>query len=356
MHTARSFDVSGVWHRWSSYDLLNGVIVAAKGAELVEYDPWNAFRSNAGKYRAVEQPYIPLLELHRGLADAEARGIRPSRTPMHRRHLKDPIIGPRTRADELILKWCNEHGLLGLVPVLSCSIRLGQGLHHFRDGGQWFTAIISQHNTGFATITKRWLETGAHSTPSKTEDRAQQSVTWLNWQSHEYEEKCLEHIELFLRPVWKDEALNAPRPNTREFWNCYGEPLDEFTYWCEMFARAVDYLSQWESGKANGDDSWHDVQRSHWLLSGLAQSAAHSFTFKPERNTVDEARMSAGLLASYALMFLWDKMEGRRALRCSNCHRYFVSDEHRARYCSRRCRNTAQSRRYRAKKETSGEQ
>jgi len=90
------------------------------------------------------------------------------------------------------------------------------------------------------------------------------------------------------------------------------------------------------------------------MLRCLAESAALQFEFYPGRvRILDEERTPAGLLASFALMFLWDLRDGRRALRCKNCSLYFVSDEYRAAYCSIRCRNTAQSRQYRAKKETS---
>jgi hypothetical protein len=66
---------------------------------------------------------------------------------------------------------------------------------------------------------------------------------------------------------------------------------------------------------------------------------------------LEQVTISPGLLSSYALMFLLDQVENRRALRCEVCVRYFVSDERRALYCSPRCRHTAQSRRYRLKRD-----
>ncbi|MGA9623920.1 MAG: hypothetical protein WBQ65_05580, partial [Bryobacteraceae bacterium] len=261
-------------------------------------------------------------------------------------------IGPRTEADELILAWCNQHGLLGLVPVLSNSIRPPAAIesgdhkstrvvkkHHHRAGGIWLSQMVSPIFPPQAAedAARRFAEEGA-----------KPGITWFNWQSHIYEEKPLQDIELFFRPVWKDEPVNPPCPNTPLFWKSYGEPVWEFTHWCEMFTLSVDYISQWEGGKTNSENA-AAVQHSHWALSGLAQSAAPTFRFNPQRNSVDEQRVSAGLLASYALMFLWDRVEGRRALRCRNCDRYFVSDVKRANYCSPRCRNTSQKRRSRAR-------
>jgi hypothetical protein len=86
------------------------------------------------------------------------------------------------------------------------------------------------------------------------------------------------------------------------------------------------------------------------ILDRWAQACAVSFRVSEATGRSEEVRASAGLLASYALMFLWDHADGRRALRCENCSRYFVSNEVRAEYCSPRCRNTASVRRRRRSK------
>lgn len=353
--------VSGTWVRASQYDLLNGVVVPADGAEFVDFDPWQEFRANVGEYRTVEQPYVKLLELNRNLKDAESKGIRPSYIAFHPRYIAGPLRGSKTKADELILAWCNQHGLLGLVPVLSNSIHppitIGPDLHnsawlvtkrhHFRDGGRW---TPSRSDTRHIDTTPKKAENAARKFADKG---PKPGVTWFNWMNHVFEQKPLDYIEPFFRPVWKDEPLNLPCPNTRKFWRCYGEPLQEFTLWCEMFALCVDHMSQWDVDKAKKEDAVHTVRQSFWALEGLAAGAAASFGFNHKTNTLDEKRVSAGLFASYALMFLWDWQAGRRALSCQACKRYFVSNETRARYCSPRCRNTAQKRRSRARQEES---
>jgi hypothetical protein len=55
------------------------------------------------------------------------------------------------------------------------------------------------------------------------------------------------------------------------------------------------------------------------------------------------------LLSSFALMALLDLTEQRRVLTCRTCGRVFVSGAYQARYCSERCRATAQKRAYRAR-------
>ena len=356
MQSDKSLEVQGDWVRWSDYDLVNGVIVPAEGAELEKYDPWRKFRDNSGVYRTVSQPYESLLKLHSELTKAERRGIRPSVTPFHPRVLPEPIRGPRTEADHLILEWCKTNGLLGLVPTLASSIstpiRVGAGRseevasvesrHHVRKGGSW-TTHVSRNEVPVSSE-----DALANAAQRKGASRGL-GVNWYSWTSDTYETRPLEDIELYFRPVWSVEPLDPPCPNSLAFWKSYGEPLRDFKHWCELFARSVDSLSQWKGGEASSDATFAVLQ-SHRILNGLAQSATPTIQFKPKRNHLEEVRVSASLLASYALMFLWDRADGRRAIQCAECGQFFVSDVEKAQYCRPTCRNTAQNRRHRHKK------
>lgn len=324
---SKADEIVGDWVRWTKYEIFNGAIVPAQGSEIQRYDPWKEFRENAGKYRTVEQPYTSLLELHRNLEEAHVRGIKPSCYYPGDDRPSPPgaIIGPRTEADDLILAWCNQHGLLGLVSVLCNSIRPvpsgeGPATIYYREGGIW-----------------RQKE------PEPTPPKA--GFTWLEPGARFYRERPLADIEPFFRRADKEKPLSPPLPNTVPFFRCYGEPLEEFVHWCWIFGSCVTYMSQ---TVRKADDALADFEAFD-MLSGLAESAGPAFLFDKAKKSVSEVRLSAGLFASYALMFLWDQMEGRRALRCENCDSYFISDDRRARYCSPRCRNTVQKRRSRAK-------
>jgi len=59
---------------------------------------------------------------------------------------------------------------------------------------------------------------------------------------------------------------------------------------------------------------------------------------------------SMSLLGSFAMMALLDLTEGRRIHECPVDKRMFVADAWQVRYCSPRCRHTAQKRAYRLKK------
>lgn len=357
--SAKAFEVRGSWKRFTRYDLLNSVIVPADGSDLTEYDPWTDYRSNAGKYRTVQQPYVPLLNLYERLKECESRGIRPFRLAS-RFFRGGPVRGPQNEADELIVGWCNEHGLLGLIPVLSNSIFQAAAIRpaksessrfvvkrqHFRDGGAWMTR--SSKETVHGSDPDCADEGGRLS----ADEWPKPSVTWFNWLSHAYEERPLEFIRDYFLPTpfgsRREENFRPPCPNSTGFWTRYGEPVAEFVRWSRIFAEAVQFASYESAG--SDEETSRSVNESYWALNGLAQSASPAFHFNSRRNVVSEERVSAGLLASYALMFLWDRAEGRRALKCETCTARFVSDEQRARYCSPRCRNTAQSRRYRARK------
>jgi hypothetical protein len=172
---------------------------------------------------------------------------------------------------------------------------------------------------------------------------------WVSLQSHASYEATSELLDFFPRLGWNWGSYAPPRPLTPEFWRQYGEPVWEFAHYCSgVFGPAVDIMCGVETDPArSGPDT---VQRAFRAISALALAAAPSFSYDESTSAVTEERVSAGLLASYALMFLWDFAAGRRCLRCRTCDRYFVSNDQRARYCSRTCRLTAQSRRYRSKR------
>lgn len=363
MQSVKSFELRGPWFRWSSYELRNGVIRPAL-ATLEEYDPWQRYRTNVGKYRTVEQPYLALLELQRELERVEDRGgdsVKAGSQPIS----TASVIRAQNDADDLIVRWCNRHGLLGLLSTLSNSIcfpavvrpltdyantRVVSQEMYVRTGGIWHPVLDVR--SVFENTSKRADAVARR----EAKELSRPGVTWFNRESSVYELKPLDSIKKFFPFSSKsnnESMFHPPCPNQQSFWADYGEPVSDFKLWCRLFTRAVEHLSQWPARSAGGDteDLPIEVERSFRTLSELAQSAAPSFSLRKARGTIEEARESAGLLASYALMFLWDHIDGRRTLRCQNCGRYFVSNENRARYCCVSCRNTAQSRRYRTKKE-----
>jgi len=344
MQLEKALQVKGIWRRWSSYEIVNGAVSPAVGAELIEYDPWDAYRKNADKYRTVEQPYNCMLELAATLELERQKGVVPSRPNMN---LLTPTLGPQNDADRSILQWCNEHGLLGLVPVLSTEIRLDHELFHYRDGGMWLTHFEAHDREGrVSTTTRPQTEQGENDSLTRSVDghSTQQTLTWFSDSVCKYEKTRLSDKRVFFDARNRSDHFAPWRPGSRAFWSVYSEPVQDIAKWCTVFTKATYWLSQ-----PNSDTEF--LTTSFKIIRNLAESVTPSFRLYPARKAVlDEERISPGLLASFALMFAWDHVEGRRVIQCKRCDRHFVSDDHRAAYCSPRCRSTAQRRRYRAKR------
>lgn len=371
------FSVSGKWFRWSEYCFVAGQVLPCDNAELIEYDPWEPFRRNAGKYRTVAQPYIALVDLAADLERARREGIEPTpfneeqhdawngyleRALRHKKQHGDLTgmlaefeaiqsafpFGPQNRADQAIVEWCNQHGHLGLLPVLCTEIDLAdedgskrRGASMRRFGGEWGPAL---NMTADDPMLAGSVAHGAEDTDS---------ARFVYWSSFDGTTRLpLDYLRRFIRPglwtAWSPTPNLGPRSS---FWTCYAEPAEGIARAARGFAWSVLQLGKWKPEDAGDESRRNDVETANVSLNSLARASAPVFRFDPLRGRMDEERVSAGLLSSFALMALWDRSENRRTLPCQICHRYFVSDDPRAMYCSPRCRNTASSRRFRAKRE-----
>lgn len=310
MHGAhvRSNIVDGRWWRASKYEVRQGehqglLIAPAAVASIDCYDPWERYRVLEHRSRSrkvMDPPYLQLMELG-GL--------------------------PLTSEPEPVLDFASQFGLLGSISVTTLSIRFphtdsdGTYKTYLRQGGEWSEQV--QHITTLDSRDK-FLSAG---------------ITRFGLGTLTYHDAPLDTVQDYFPGV---DLSHLPLPNTPEFFAKYAEPLWDILYVAKEFRSSVGAMSVLEG--------WDDpVRRGEALqrLGTLSQSAAQSFEFTPERRYVIEERKSAGLLASYALMFLWDLIAGRRVLQCQLCGRLFVSDDRRAKYCSRSHRLTASSRRYR---------
>jgi hypothetical protein len=350
--------VSGKWFRWNAYDLDCGIIVPAKGATAFEeYDPWDAFRENEGKYRTVEQPYSPLLDLGRELSSFKEHGIRPS-ICWNVNFLSEPLRGPQNEADAAILRWVNTHGLLGILPVTTSEIRGPVDVmelptsyyvtqaHFFRIAGRWEDR--SQAMSGpLPPVSDKWGRKAIiDEVVQRLPEAGATESTWFATAGRKEDWVRRFYLPVLYGPRSLDSMSDSPScPGSPDFHEYYSEPLSEFCRWVESFRHAALDLHRCR----RTEEALHRAEEANTFLASLAQSAAPSFRFYKTAGTQEE-RHSAGLLASYALMCLWDDMDGRRALECTVCGKYFVSDEFRATYCSATCRNTASKRRARARK------
>src|SRR5437879_1561204 len=93
---------AGAWWKASQYEVHDGLIRPVPGAPVDLYDPWAAYtQARAGWGGTGAPPYASLLEL------AWQVRLLPPRTD------QNPRLSPES--EELVLKWCSAHGLLGIV-------------------------------------------------------------------------------------------------------------------------------------------------------------------------------------------------------------------------------------------------
>ena len=326
-----SFDlVAGRWYRFDRYELRDGIVRPARGAEGQWYDPWADFRPAA--------PYLGLVEL----AD----------------RLKRSAAG----WEDQITAWCAAHGLLGILHQRS--------LHAVLAPQTWSSE--SQHvivrNEYSRSRRFYWGLDGGARWESETvllgASAAEAKVLQLRphvltrdigiWGSY------LGYREEFLGRAWarffpnlpaeEAETYQYPNPQSNEFWRSYGEPIDDFMTGARALRSAVEGLgkvvrraSDWqEQGDLDYEITlgWQDLNK---LLSAV--NPVLQFTDNEKPRLEWEA---PSLLAHFALMVLHDVTEDRRLFRCEGCNRIAVTQSRVAKFCSVTCREKMQKRRFRA--------
>jgi hypothetical protein len=354
MKTRGAMSIRGEWWKYSRYELINGTVVPAPDATLVQYDPWQGFWLNDGKYRTVRQPYQALLELGRQVdANIKAEGAMKIGDPgYHPRMLPEPMIGPKTVIDRLVLDWCNHHGLLGILPVLCSSVLLpaqvrvdqenygwtGKQHRFFRLMGEWY--VHTADRDGYSS-TVADVKRAADDWCAKQETRS----VWFQWNLRSSFEKPLDRALEFFPAAEIDPSkilgVVLP-PGEPGFWKQYGEPIVDLAEQATDFWAAVRILSL-------PGQTIEDRRQSLRYLESFTCAIGPSRDLTPDGSIVEHLT-SAGLLASYAQMFLWDYMAGRRAVLCGSCGKIFVSNAPQATYCSTKCRTKSLARRHYIKK------
>lgn len=323
----KAHEVHGEWYRSTRYMIVHTehpAVFPATESQLHKYDPWLAFRRNEGARLRDPQPYLRLLELGKEV----------------REHPENKL--------EAALDWCNENGLLGIIPVVATRILfvpsveqeieppyffVARQFRYIRSGGIWRS---EPHEGAFCE--DRQDAAGE----ARDLDLAPPSFRTLGWGREHFQDRSF--ISTFFPldggPFSKSpKTPPVPLPGSREFFQVYGEPAHAIAFWALEFEAAISALSKIDER----------AELAFGFLTDLASAAEPAFRLGTA-GKIEEVRVSAGLLASFALMVLWDLQDGRRICSCKNCSSYFVSKDPRAGYCSVTCRNTAQSRRYRANK------
>ena len=239
------------------------------------------------------------------------------------------------KSQALILEWCLQHGLLGVLLSRWEAIRLAPTEHGVERWSQrsYFRAFgqVVQVQTVTGDVKDRSATVLIHALDDFKLEEETPSSTWSR----------------FFPTVKfsKRDALSYPQPYTAAFSRLYGEPLFDFCKAAQLLVGAISHLGR-EQPQIEGDPKLAREQALH-VINALRRPIASVLDFE-EQGSVKARRVAPSLLASFAEMFAQDLIYGRVILQCTCCGTPFVSNAYQAQYCSVLCRLRKQKRRLRA--------
>jgi hypothetical protein len=361
--------ILGGWYRFDAYEVRDGYIRPAPGASGGTYDPWTSFRSRE-RGEPVECAHDALLRLVEAV-DANAAAT-----------------------ESLIAAWCNQYGLLGVLPHRVEAVSLAARWEHpgapvpkgavwpvwrhyvrasdrwmecweFPEGFQDAFARPDQPPAGFplagiqqrgrlvprARCSKAWgrpavvlrvpLSPGA--TDGLGVERPEQQPLSSTWSRY-----------FPTVPESERDTYPYPCPGTVEFWRLYAEPVQEFIGAARRLRDALRDLDQ-VSFPERPDDvtvlestflEARGLTRLHMLTAPLKVAVAFDPLTNPirvaltptERGFYRQIWVSPSLLSSIGMMALVDRVGSPP--RCKSCGKDLVPGRSIGIYCSARCRET----------------
>ncbi len=326
---------AGKWWRFSDYLIRDGLILPSPGATLESYDPWEGYAAAQRRGATAETPYQSLVRL---VAEVDFQ------------------VGGRLRPEgrAAILAWCRQYGLLGLLPHYYDLLPAGVDLVDDRrfywsyvwDAGEWEKVTDSEMPWMYRST--EWAPLGNRVSVAKEEDL----------------------LRFFPRlPHAAGNELDLPEPLSHEFWEQYGEPVHQFMEEAYALNGALESLATIPKNIGR-ETIWHDADGRRWIdfsctdfVLGLDTLNRLTSTVVPilkvvtvgAKATLAERWVFRSLLASLGMMAHQDLLSGDRMYLCANCGTPFPSTSPNASYCSLKCRNTAQKRRWRERKKAAKE-
>ena len=350
------FDVAeGRWWRFDHYQVRDGCVRPAPAARLVPYDPWDQYRAARDATARIDPPYASLVALAGTLAHdpetiVQGQAVR---------------LGPSGEAS--LVHWCGEHGLLGLLPHQTVMAALAPRWETTTAFGDHLLPVRHVHRWeayGWSPTLEAWWrpEHRAQAATARPGDLVPPSLYAGHWP----EPVALMHMlrggrwaSLRLAEAWgpffpdvppaERDTYAYPVPESEAFWATYGEPVGWLLGAASQLRIAVlDLSADPASVEESAVDYLYRMDTAVGHLHNLLAPVQPSLTVGAD-GQYHQTWRTRSLLSSFALMALLDLTEQRRVLTCQTCGRVFVSGAYQARYCSKRCRGTAQKRAYRGR-------
>ena len=306
-----------LWWRFNRYEIRDGFIVPSSNARLEKYKPWESYAPVQGK-GSVVRPYGSLIELAKHFEGRVVRNL-------------------TTEEESLILNWCNANGLLGLLlhqaeVVLQPSEEPGFWHHYYKTPRGWTREELFRF----------------HRDDPPARGMLVRRLGTFNW----HREPLSTTWELFFPDVLEAdrESHLYPLPTSREFWQSYAEPVGVFLDAAIKLSRTITDLSRIRLTARTSDIDKRLWAHADAVLQSLTYSTTPVLYPSRSRSGYSFGWACHSLLATLAMMASLDLAQAR-VLSCRRCGQVFVSQAKQARYCSVRCRNTEQMKRYRKAKE-----
>ncbi len=360
---AQPSDVTpGVWWRFDRYEIRDKHICPTPDAELEIYDPWENYSQGRAQDRNTGSPYQSLLALHRNLTFNHPYELTPE-------------------SEELLLAWCVEHGLLGILLQTVQQVELAtrweptDRASEASDAGQ-----VDLSGRELAPTLDRYIRynigwkyrrslklTGKDALMAVNEPELQGQVVADNDRPVDlpkpgtlvrqlteplWEYKPLrEHWGLFFPgvPNHEKDVFAYPPPGSADFWKLYAEPVHTFLNGAlalQNIVRDLRHISP--LGEAKEEDQQR-VCRGISILHALVAPISPGIK-QLDDGSIEQRWVAPSLLASFAMMLLQDVSAQKRVLACKACGQLFLSAAYQAQYCTDTCRNAEQKRRHRARK------
>ena len=289
-------------------------------------------------------------------------------------HVLDP------ESEQLLIDWCNDHGLLGLLPhqveSFSPYPRFEPRSDKSKEGWPLF---LTYRRSGVDWRSERRPWKAREYIAGFEEGEDYGIPNQENWPSYVRPGYFKRSIEPLLLDSWEGgtvpefsrfdrswgqyfpdlewpgaEDYPFPCPYSPKFWTIYGEPI-KFVYKAiRLLARCAEALAEPRRGEAASDRGDDIREHARWVLNILAEPV--SVRLNPtETGQLVEQWESPSLLGELAVMLIFE-VSRSRILRCEGCDSTFAASAYQQLYCSDTCRSRVQKRRQRAKAQSQDRQ
>lgn len=326
------------WRRFSDYEIINGWIKPRDGARLSVYDPWNGYYLQRFSKTTGHTPWQALYRIGH----------------MASEHFVDGEDACSDQVKELILQFCREYGLLGILLHQVHRIVLPPHYSSVSDllANEW----QKQGMTYDEAYAKRWISTNYE----RNSFGGWSQVRHIPGEAAEILPKDLPMPGVLLQPAldkpqlkveviratWAKyfpsiattdwETYQTPIPSSDEFWFLYAEPEHVF------ILTAISVFELCHGLREDKTKSRADIVDLLERLSTVTASIRPVYQYI--NREYRQIWKSHSLYATLVMMLGTDLAGHYRLLSCEACGYIFPTTHYQAKYCDPKCKDVARKR------------